>query len=141
MAIARKFWASHFNFDWHVYPENDVFCHLYHKLGNEKNPINVKVGGACLCTALMCRTYPWIWTYVKGKFYSIVWRLNHLQIMRMTTYTVLYLFPFCYPWKRGNCSFARQQHKKFNVSYETTINLVYNLRKQNMIRNLKTTMD
>ncbi len=137
MAVDRKFWSSSFNFE-RVYPEIDVFSHLYHKQGNEKNPRNVKVSRIWLYTALMCTTYPWIWTHVKGAVYSTVWRLNHLQIIRMTIYIVYYIY-FLFPILEEGAIIvlARQHHRKFNVSYAATINLVYNLRKQNMIRNLK----
>jgi hypothetical protein len=75
--------------------------------------------------------------HVKGEFYSTVWRLNHLQIMRMTIYIVLYLFSFSHPEEGAIIILARQHHKKFNFSYEATIHLVYNLKRQNLISNWK----
>jgi hypothetical protein len=44
---------------------------------------------------------------------------------------------FAIPEEGAIIVLARQHHKKFNVSYEMTIHLLYNLRKQNMITNLK----
>jgi hypothetical protein len=52
-------------------------------------------------------------------------------------YCSIFISLFPIPEEGAIIVLARQHHKNFNVSYEATINLVYNLTKQNMIRNLK----